>query len=386
MFWLRRSAQWLGQRQQRSMGAFRMPMMDPKLEDYSLVDVEEVRRFIRDCLKRISVPESKLRCISEFLVAADYRGIYGSGLNQLDLYLNDLRHRRADMDAEPEIIRETIASAHVNGNNALGVIVGNFCMDLAVKKANNSGVGFVVANQSNHFGIASWYVLQALDHGYAGLVMSNGAPMMVPPRSKVSSIGANCLAFGARGRDSYFMLDMAASMKDIGSIEWALTKDEYIPHSWAADESGYSTSFPMLAMRNPRLASAGAHKGYCLAAMIDLLCGVLSGANFSTQIPPWKSNVQSKSPNLGQIFFAIDPDFFVPDFLERLDDFNECIKNSCPVKAENPIQLPGELEMRHMHLVEKLGGLPYHKGLLKKYRSIASRYSVRPIQLFSKDD
>ncbi|BFF98155.1 uncharacterized oxidoreductase YjmC [Drosophila madeirensis] len=387
MFWLRRSALLLGQRQQRRrMSTFRMPMMYPKLEDYSLVHLEEVRRFIRDCLKRIGVPESKLRCVSEFLVAADYRGIYGSGLNQLDLYLNDLRHRRADMDAEPEIIRETMASAHVNGNGALGVIVGKFCMDLAVEKAKNSGVGFVVANQSNHFGIASWYVLQALDHGYAGLVMSNGAPMMVPPRSKVSSIGANCLAFGVRGRDSYFMLDMAASMKDIGSIEWAVTKDEYIPHSWAADESGYSTSFPTLAMRNPRLASAGAHKGYCLAAMIDLLCGVLSGANFSTQIPPWRSNARGKCPNQGHIFFAIDPDFFIPDFMERLDDFNECIQNSCPVNVANPVQLPGELEMRHMHLVEKLGALPYHKGLLRKYNAIAKQFSVKPIQLFKKDD
>ncbi|XP_002024788.2 uncharacterized protein LOC6599685 [Drosophila persimilis] len=375
---------WMGRHSR--MSTFRKPMAVPNLGDYSLVHVEEARRFIRDCLKRIGVPELKLRCVSEFLVAADYRGIYGSGLSQLDIYLNDLLHRRANMDAEPEIIRETVATAHVNGNDALGVIVGNFCMSLALEKAKNVGVGFVVANRSNNLGIASWYALQALDQDYAGLVMSNGAPIMVPPRSSVASIGANCLAFGVKGRNSYFMLDMVSSMKDIGSIEWALTKHEYIPHLWAADERGYSTCFPMLALRNPRLTCAGANKGYCLAAMIDLLCGVLSGANFSTQIPPWRSNVKRLCPNLGQIFIVIDPDFFLPDFMDRLDDFTECIKNSTPASLAKPIQMPGDREMRHMLLVEKLGALPYHNALLKKYNAIADLFCIKPIQLFNNDD
>lgn len=38
-------------------------------------------------------------------------------------------------------------------------------MQLAIKKAKNIGIGMVVARRSNHYGIAGYYSMQALDHG-----------------------------------------------------------------------------------------------------------------------------------------------------------------------------------------------------------------------------
>lgn len=48
-------------------------------------------------------------------------------------------------DGIPKILKEHAASAWVDGNNLLGPVVGNFCMDLAIKKAKETGVGWVVA-------------------------------------------------------------------------------------------------------------------------------------------------------------------------------------------------------------------------------------------------
>ncbi|EDW73528.2 uncharacterized protein Dwil_GK19287 [Drosophila willistoni] len=366
----------------RRLASFRMPLaFHPEIAHSSLVFVDEVRRFIQDCLSRVGVPSIKLRCISDFLVAADYRGIYGSGLNRLEIYLNDLHHRYVRIDADPVVISETPVVAHVSGNGALGVIVGNFCMDLAVEKARRSGLGLVVAKQSQHFGMAAWYAFRAMSNGFAGLVLSNAAPLMVPPGSQESVMGANCLAFGVKGKNTHFMLDMATSAKDIGSIEWAFMKNDYIPHNWAADECGVSTCFPSLALSAQRLFPAGDHKGFCLAALIDVLCGVMSGSNYATRIPRWNVECQQGNPNLGQIFLALDPCYFIPDFMERLDDFNSRIKNSRPKDKMHPIRLPGELEKLHMDYVDDLRALPYPNILLAKYKVIADMLCVKPIQL-----
>ncbi len=62
-----------------------------------------------------------------------------------DLYVHDIETGITSKDNEPKILKETAAIAHVDGNNVLGPVVGNFCNDLAMKKAKNVGVGFVSA-------------------------------------------------------------------------------------------------------------------------------------------------------------------------------------------------------------------------------------------------
>lgn len=90
--------------------------------------------------------------MADLLVAADYRGHFSHGMNRLEMYLNDLNAGTMSASAEPTILKETPATAWVNGNNGLGAVVGRFCMDLAMKKAKNVGVGWVCANHSNHYG------------------------------------------------------------------------------------------------------------------------------------------------------------------------------------------------------------------------------------------
>lgn len=61
------------------------------------------------------------------------------------MYVNDIQHGTTSSTATPTILKESPATAWVDGNNGLGAVVGNFCMELAVKKAKDVGVGWVVA-------------------------------------------------------------------------------------------------------------------------------------------------------------------------------------------------------------------------------------------------
>lgn len=68
-----------------------------------------------------------------------------------DMYVKDIKTGICAKDGEPEVEKESAATAFVNGKNLLGPVVGNFCMNLAIKKAKDIGIGWVVAHGKSHF-------------------------------------------------------------------------------------------------------------------------------------------------------------------------------------------------------------------------------------------
>lgn len=116
-----------------------------------LVAVEEARRFMVECLVKSHTPLSHAQQQADLLVEADYRGHFSHGMNRLEMYINDLHKNACNGAAVPTILNETPATAWVDGNNGLGAVVGNFCMDLAIKKAKEVGVGWVCAKSEYFF-------------------------------------------------------------------------------------------------------------------------------------------------------------------------------------------------------------------------------------------
>lgn len=115
--------------------------------------IGEVKRFMVDCFVASKTPKKHAELMADLLVAADYRGHFSHGMNRLEMYLNDLRSGTTDGAAEPKILKESPSTAWVDGMNGLGAVVGDFCMELAIKKAKTVGVGWVCANHSNHYGM-----------------------------------------------------------------------------------------------------------------------------------------------------------------------------------------------------------------------------------------
>lgn len=73
------------------------------------------------------------------------------------------------------------------------------------------------------------------------------------------------------------------------------------------------------------------YKGYGLGAMVEILCGILSGANFSTKVRKWTHSGSDSEADLGQCFVALDPKCFAPGFTGRVSELNEILRNSAPV-------------------------------------------------------
>lgn len=209
-------------------------------------------------------------------------------------YINDLHKNSTDGNVVPTILNETPATAWVDGLNGLGAVVGNFCMDLAIQKARATGVGVVCAKRSNHYGIAGWYTIRAMEQGFIGVSATNTSPLMCPTRSMEAGLGTNPISFAAPAdKEDSFVLDMATTAVAVGKIEIQRRKGATVPHGWAHDTKGNMTTDADLAFESGCLAPLGGDeitsgfKGYGLGAMVEVLCGILAGANFSTKIRKW---------------------------------------------------------------------------------------------------
>lgn len=348
---------------------------------YLVVPVPEVHAFVVRCMVKAGASDHHATALADLLTAADHRGHYSHGLNRLDMYVRDVQTGMTACDVEPSIIKETIATALVDGNNVLGPVVGRFCMDLAIRKAKESGIGWVTARGSNHFGIAGWYSIRAMDQGLLGMAFTNTSPLMVPTRARKPTLGTNPISLAAPGTggDS-LVLDMATTAVALGKVELNDRKGMDIPPGWGVDSTGKTCTTPKPVVENGGLMPLGGseecsgYKGYGLAMMVEVFCGLMAGAAFGPNVRRWKTN--DRPANLGQCFVAIDPEAFAPGFPGRLSDLMDHCRNLQPAEGETEVLVPGDPERKHIEKCTQLGGIPYHPNQITFANNLAEELKV----------
>ncbi|BFY98450.1 hypothetical protein BsWGS_01490 [Bradybaena similaris] len=353
-------------------------------EDQVIVPVENLRDFVFRCLTKTGATAAQAEVMAELLVSADERGHYSHGLNRIDYYLTEVSHGYNAVDKEPEIIKQNVATALVNGNNCLGPVVGRFCMDLAIEKAKSVGIGWVSAKGSNHFGIAGWYSIRAMNQGLIGMAFCNTSPNMVPTRSNKKILGTNPISVAAKGNNNEeFVLDMATTSVAQGKIEIKHLLGKDLPVGWGVDRHGKACINTEEVLYHGGLCPLGGteetsgYKGYGLGLVVELFCGILSGSAFGSNVKDWGHN--RKEADLGQCFVAVDPKAFAPGFEDRLSELIHQCKDSEPAEGEHEVLVPGDPENKHILLCSELGGIPYHPKQIAFADEIARKYGVEPL-------
>ncbi|XP_046661704.1 uncharacterized oxidoreductase YjmC-like isoform X1 [Homalodisca vitripennis] len=391
----------------------------------------EIQRFCKDCLEVVGASPPHAASLAAVLAQADQMGYFSHGLNRLAIYVQDVQLKLADGAAVPSIIKETTATAWVDGKNALGPVVGNFCMDVAIKKAKECGIGWIVAKGSNQYGIGSWYSTQALKHNMLGMVFSNASPLVPPTRSEKNAMGTNPLSVAAPAMDGdSFVLDMATSTTAVGvseiskkkkekvplqdmkdnyqplgsfgslsapirnlklthkklSIEVKKTTQKKIPMAWAQipDEKPKDTIAKLAWDIKDQMPLGGeeinsGYKGYGLALMVETFCGILAGGDFGPNIREW---TDAKRPaNLAQCFVVINPTHFAPGFEQRMSEMNRILRNLEPLHPDKPVLVPGDPERKYMEKVNKEGGVLYTEDQLTVAAQLAAKLKVAPLKV-----
>ncbi|XP_064476491.1 uncharacterized oxidoreductase YjmC-like [Ornithodoros turicata] len=349
-----------------------------------LVEKQEMKSFIIRCMEKVGTEKSHAEALADVLVAGDHRGHFSHGLNRLEMYVNDISRKICEPKGQPTIVSERAGTAMVDGNNVLGPVVGMFCMQLAIKKARETGVGWVVARGSNHFGIAGYYTLMATAQGMLGMSFTNGSPLVVPTGGKKKLLSTNPISVAAPAKNGdEFVLDMATSAVALGKIELQKRKGEPIPKGWAVDPNGKVTTDPEEAMKGALLPLGGpvetsGYKGYGLAMVVELFCGILGGAHYGPNVRNWL-NTTDKA-DLGHCFVAIDPTAFAPGFEDRMQDLMDTARGTEPADENGEVLVAGDPERRHMAKCDAEGGIRYHINQIKFADGLAAKLSVDPVK------
>ncbi len=336
----------------------------------AVVNDEKLKNFTSQIFQKLRISKEDSDITADVLVASDLRGIPSHGVARLKRYYDGIKNGLMIPDAKPTVEKETPSTAAINANNGLGQPAGYFGMNLAIKKAQETGLGFVTVGHSNHYGIAGYYSMMALEQGnLIGISMTNSAPLVVPTFSKDMLIGTNPISIAApAAKESPFVLDMATSVVPRGKFEVYERESKPVPAGWAVDEQGVPSTDTKKIVDNMAktlgggilpLGGAGellsGHKGYGMSLMVDILSGVLSGAKFG---PFVKANTGGeKFIDVGHFFGVIKIDNFTDlnEFKNTMDKMIQTLKGSQKAKGENRIYIHGEKEFEKWDEYRKNG-------------------------------
>jgi LDH2 family malate/lactate/ureidoglycolate dehydrogenase len=295
-------------------------------------------------LERLDVPGAHARDVSACLIKAEMRGVDSHGLVRLPVYAR--RVQTGVVKARPDIrlLPSGTAAALVDGDNGLGAVVGSLAMEAALDLARSHGIGFVGVRRSNHFGPAAYYVEQAVRQGFIGVAISNAPPHMAPFGGKTRFLGTNPVAIGIpAGEEDPLIFDASTSVVARGRIIMASHTKTPIPEGWAIDPDGYPTTDPERALAGAVLPFGGP-KGSAISFIIDILCGVMTGASFALHLNTLENLAAEQ--NVGHVLAAVRTDLFVTasGFGERMDAILRMLRASPPAPGGERVLAPGEIE------------------------------------------
>jgi LDH2 family malate/lactate/ureidoglycolate dehydrogenase len=307
---------------------------------------EDLLRYCCSVLERLDIPPEDATKVAECLLEAELRDVGSHGVVRLPVY--GKRIQAGVVKAKPAIaVQPRYASvAMVDGDNGLGPVVGCRAMDEAIDLADKAGFGFVGVRRSNHFGAAAFYVKRAIRRGSIGVAISNAPPNMAAFGGRERFLGTNPMGVGIpAGREQPLIFDASSSVVARGKIIVAAHRRQRIPEGWAIDPEGRPTTDADEALAGAVLPFGGP-KGSAISFIIDILCGVLTGASFALRLNTLEDLTTEQ--NLGHVFAAIRTDLFLPagEFAARMDEILGMLKASAPAPDVARVLVPGELEFR----------------------------------------
>jgi LDH2 family malate/lactate/ureidoglycolate dehydrogenase len=352
--------------------------------------IDHLRTFVVHVFTRLGVPAADADQAADVLIAADRRGIDSHGVARLKAYCDFLSAGRVQPRATVTVLRETPSTAALDGGNCLGLVVGPRANTVAIEKALAVGTGWVTVRNSTHYGIAGYYALAAAERGLIGWSMTNAARAVVPPGGAERMLGTNpiAVAFPAGDTEPPIVIDFATSAVAYGKIQMAMRAGKPVPEGWIVDRDGRPTTDPNAVSNGGAMLplggdlERGGHKGYCLGALVDLLCGVLSGAAWGPFVPPFLLGQHLEperdvGPGIGHFFGALRIDAFIDpaEYRTRIDDWIRTFRATRPAAGSVGVLVPGDPE-RRAEAERSVNGVPLSAAVVADLREVGERVGV----------
>lgn len=356
-----------------------------------LITESALRTFTENVFKAMDCSAVHANLAADVLLAADLRGIDSHGVARLIGYVRLWEKNRINPTPNIKIVHETPTTATIDGDAGLGLIVAPFAMQVALEKAEKYGSAWIAIRNSNHFGIAGYHAMKAVEKDMIGFAMTNATPLVAPTFSNERMLGTNpmCYAFPA-GKYPPVVVDMATSAAANGKLEIAQRLGEQVPEGWLQDKDGNYTTDPHALKTGGSLLPLGgdrehgSHKGFALSGVVDILSGVLSGANYGPWVPPFVAFLEPVAnpvgEGIGHFLGAMRVDGFRPvaDFKTNMDTWIERFKSASKINPDQGVVIPGEPEYTSQ-IERKKNGIPVVDAVVNDLNELAVKFGIQPL-------
>lgn len=341
-----------------------------------------LREFARNALIAAGTQLDAAQSVANALTETSLRGIDSHGIRLLLHYIKAVQGGRINPSPKLAFTRTAAGTGIVDGDDGFGHHASYFAIDRAVGLAQESGVGAVSVINSSHLGAAGSYVLRAVHQGFAGLGFCNSDSFVLAHDGLHSFHGTNPIAFAAPvPGEQPFLLDMATSVVPWNRVQDYLMEGLSLPPDVTVDRAGEPTIDP--AQSDALLPLGGTifgYKGAGLASMIEIVCAVMTGSPYCSQLPAMKGPDFSTPRRLGHFFMVIDYRRFVSHqtYETGMHGYLRDLRSQ-PAKPGRRVMAPGDREWAIME-ERKERGIPVMRRLREELDCLSSDLGIEKIK------
>eukprot|EP00771_Trimastix_marina_P003278 gnl/Trimastix_PCT/451.p1 GENE.gnl/Trimastix_PCT/451~~gnl/Trimastix_PCT/451.p1 ORF type:complete len:397 (-),score=112.89 gnl/Trimastix_PCT/451:158-1291(-) len=344
---------------------------------------EKVEEFMTDVFAALGVPAEDAATSAEVLITSDKRGIDSHGVGRCKpIYYDRVKAGILNTETNFEIVRETSTTAVIDGHNSFGHPVAKRACQMAIDKAKQHGLGFVVCRNSTHYGIAGYYSKMCADNGCVGMNGTNARPSIAPTFGIDNMLGTNPLSFGFPTDEEFpFVLDCATSVSQRGKIEQYARLGKTLPEGWVVSNSGETMTDPNEVLRALVAGTAaftplgglgeetGGYKGYGYSVVVEVLSSALQAGNYMKMLSGMNTDGTRKPIELGHFFLAVNIEAFceLADFKKQAGDIMRALRNGRRVPGAERIFVAGEKEHEAYARRMALGGCPITQVIQREF-------------------
>lgn len=353
-----------------------------------IFNYQQLYTFSKNIFLKIGCNETDAETATNSLLSADLRGVDSHGVARLSGYIRLWEAERVNAKPQIKIVHETPSTAVVDGDRGLGLVVAPFAMQVAIDKAKNAGTGWVSVKNSNHFGIAGYHAMKALEHDMIGIAMTNASALVAPTFSAERMLGTNPIAVAIpAGNEPAFVADFATTTAANGKLEMLQRKNMEAPTGWIQNAAGDVSTNPGEIKKGGMLLPLGgdkehgSHKGYALGAIVDIFSAILSGANYGPWVPPFPVYIpmpeNMPGQGIGHFFGVMRIDAFrkADEFKEHMDKWITRFRNSKTIPGQEKVIIPGDPE-KEMEGERMKNGIPLLPAVVEDLKALGNKFEV----------
>ena len=335
-----------------------------KMGNFVYIQEEKLNAFCQDAFEGFGFSPEEASIIKDVLMMSDMYGIQSHGMQRVVRYHKGIEKGLIDIKAKPEVVFETPVSAVIEGHDAMGQLVGHYAMELAIKKAKETGVGIVSARNSNHYGIAGYYANLALKEGLIGFSCTNSEAIMVPTFARKAMLGSNPIAFTMPAEPFNFFFDASTTVVTRGKLEMYNKLGKELPNGWALNKDGKASQNAGEVLGNisdhvgggimplgGNTEQLGSHKGYGYGMLCEIFASIFSQGGTSNKC------MTGGRSNICHGFMAINPAIFgnPEDVKKHFSTFLQELREAPKAERADRIYTHGEKEAEAIEVCRKEG-------------------------------